>query len=78
MGHCPLGSIVWPAVTHFGELHCVDLIMYDRANKENGLLPIDPRGCAPSLGVRSHSWEWNFSRAALSNAVATKHVSSTQ
>lgn len=56
----------------------MDVVMYDRGDKETGLLPVAPRGCAPSLGVGSHSWEWNFSRAALSNAVATNHISSTQ
>lgn len=49
MGHGHLGSIVWRAVTHFGELHCVDLVMYDRGNKETGLLPVDPRGCLVHL-----------------------------
>lgn len=29
-GLCHLSSIVWPAVTYFEELCCVDLVMYDQ------------------------------------------------
>lgn len=46
MGHCHFGGI---AVTHFGELHCVGLVMYDQGNKETGLLPVYPPGCLVHL-----------------------------